>query len=82
MLVAGFVEIARLQYAPSPGNYYDEDARNNITPCQSIDDFNPYNYQVYFLSIHFLAKPMIYFFENILLGIKTFCVFVFLIRII
>ncbi len=46
MLVAGFVEIARLQYAPSPGNYYDEDARNNITPCQSIDDFNPYNYQV------------------------------------
>jgi hypothetical protein len=45
MLVAGLVEIARLQYAPTPGNYYDDAARNNISPCQNIDDYNPYQYQ-------------------------------------
>jgi hypothetical protein len=27
------------------GDYYDESARNNITPCQSLDDYNPYQYQ-------------------------------------
>ena len=27
------------------GGYDDVSARDNITPCQNIDDFNPYNYQ-------------------------------------
>ena len=45
MLVAAWVEIYRLRTAPAPGNYYDESARANITPCQSIDDYNPYEYQ-------------------------------------
>jgi hypothetical protein len=47
MVIAAIVEIARLDYAPAPGNYYDTSARDNITPCQSIDDYNPYNYQDY-----------------------------------
>lgn len=27
------------------GGYDDETARNNITPCQDVDDYNPYIYQ-------------------------------------
>ena len=26
-------------------DYYDESARNNCSPCQDIDDYNPYAYQ-------------------------------------
>lgn len=87
-MVAAFVEMYRLDHAPTPGKYiisflllflslhwvvlcfegnlivtflfwwwsdvfspsfsggYDDvSARDNITPCQNIDDFNPYNYQ-------------------------------------
>eukprot|EP00981_Chlorochromonas_danica_P006086 scaffold1282_cov195-Ochromonas_danica.AAC.5 len=45
VVIAGGVEIGRKAYSPPAGNYYDTSARDNITPCQSIDDFNPYNYQ-------------------------------------
>mmetsp|Transcript_53490 Transcript_53490/g.93341 ORF Transcript_53490/g.93341 Transcript_53490/m.93341 type:complete len:657 (-) Transcript_53490:348-2318(-) len=45
MMVAAFVEMYRLAHAPTPGGYDDVSARDNITPCQNIDDFNPYNYQ-------------------------------------
>jgi solute carrier family 15 (peptide/histidine transporter), member 3/4 len=45
MCCACLIEYFRLKAAPSSGNYYDESARDNITPCQSIDDYNPYNYQ-------------------------------------
>jgi hypothetical protein len=58
MLLAAFVEIARVQYAPEPGNYYDVSARDNITPCQSIDDFNPYNYQDYLAGVGDVDKPL------------------------
>jgi len=51
MLVAGFIEMARKSNAPTPGDYYDESARDNITPCQSIDDFNPYKYQQYLAGV-------------------------------
>jgi hypothetical protein len=27
------------------GNYYDQSAQDNISPCQNLDDYNPYNYQ-------------------------------------
>lgn len=47
MVVAGIVEVVRLDYAATPGNYYDTSARDNITPCQSIDNYNPYRYQDY-----------------------------------
>ena len=46
MLIAAIVERVRVQYAPEAGNYYDVQARENISPCQSIDDYNPYRYQV------------------------------------
>eukprot|EP01040_Poterioochromonas_malhamensis_P014576 gene14576-16151_t len=52
MLIAAVVEIARLEYAPAAGNYYDKSARDNITPCQSIDDFNPYRYQDYLAGVN------------------------------
>jgi hypothetical protein len=47
MVIACIVETCRVQYAPTPGNYYSQSARNNISPCRNIDDFNPYNYQDY-----------------------------------
>jgi hypothetical protein len=51
MVVAGIVEICRLKYAGEPGNYYDLNARDNITPCQNIDDYNPYRYQDYLAGV-------------------------------
>ena len=45
MLLAAFIEVYRLSERPDAGNYYDLSARDNITPCQSIDDYNPYQYQ-------------------------------------
>lgn len=63
MLAAAFVEIARLQYKAKAGNYYDAAARDNITPCQNIDDFNPYNYQVKQTTVcyaqHFPLSPLV-----------------------
>jgi hypothetical protein len=45
MFVAAGIEKYRIESAPPPGNYYDEAARNNITPCQNLNDYNPYQYQ-------------------------------------
>ena len=36
MLVAAVVETQRLKYAHTPGDYYNENARNNITPCKTL----------------------------------------------
>eukprot|EP01035_Chromulina_nebulosa_P019152 gene19152-24993_t len=47
MLVAAIVEYYRLKNNPPDGNWYDVSARNNITPCQNIDDYNPVLYQQY-----------------------------------
>lgn len=52
MIVAAIVEIARQQNAPAAGNYYDVSARDNITPCQSIDDYNPYQFQDYLAGVN------------------------------
>ncbi|RYY73467.1 hypothetical protein EON63_20030 [archaeon] len=40
------IYLYRKRLAPPAGDYYDSSARDNITPCQSIDDYNPYRYQV------------------------------------
>ena len=48
MVVAGCVEISRKQLAPTEGNYYDKNARDHISACQSIDDYNPYEYQQWY----------------------------------
>ena len=45
MVIAALVEMYRLDEKRTAGNYYDKSARDNITPCQSIDDYNPHQYQ-------------------------------------
>lgn len=45
MVVAGLVEIYRMDQRPAAGNYFDNSAKDNISPCQDIDDYNPYQYQ-------------------------------------
>ena len=45
MVVAAVVEIYRMDSAPSEGFYDDVDARENISPCQNINDYNPYAFQ-------------------------------------
>lgn len=57
MLVAALVEEERIKYTPAAGDYYDVNARNNITPCQSIDNFNPYNYQLWFAGDADVSQP-------------------------
>jgi len=48
MITAGVVEQYRLGSAPTPGNYTNSpSAIENITPCQNIDDYNPYQFQSY-----------------------------------
>lgn len=47
MLLAAVLENFRIAYAPAPGDWYDVSARANITPCQSIDDYNPVQYQAF-----------------------------------
>lgn len=57
LLVAGIVEIYRLKFRKEAGDYYDVAARDNITPCQNIDDYNPYLYQKWWSSIDGASKP-------------------------
>eukprot|EP00602_Paraphysomonas_sp_CaronLab_P012061 CAMPEP_0185040878 /NCGR_PEP_ID=MMETSP1103-20130426/39487_1 /TAXON_ID=36769 /ORGANISM="Paraphysomonas bandaiensis, Strain Caron Lab Isolate" /LENGTH=538 /DNA_ID=CAMNT_0027580373 /DNA_START=191 /DNA_END=1807 /DNA_ORIENTATION=+ len=45
MVVAGLVEIYRIAHKADPGDYYDKNARDNISPCHDIDDYDPYIYQ-------------------------------------
>ena len=45
MVSAALVEIARQRSAPPAGDYFDPSAVANISPCQSIDDFNPFLFQ-------------------------------------
>jgi peptide/histidine transporter 3/4 len=48
MVVAALIELYRLQQAPSAGDYYDQSARDNISPCRNIDDYDPYQYQQWY----------------------------------
>ena len=45
MAVAGLVEMLRLGEKATEGGYTDETARDNISPCQNVDDYNPFQYQ-------------------------------------
>jgi len=45
MMSAALVEMARQRSAPPAGNFFDPSAVANISPCQNIDDFNPFLYQ-------------------------------------
>ena len=44
MFVAGLVEYSRRAQAQPKGLYSNSDARNNISPCANIDDYNPNEY--------------------------------------
>ena len=55
MLTSGVVEVFRLQLAPPAGGYLSP-ARNNISPCRNIDNYNPYKYQEYYEGLT-SAKP-------------------------
>ncbi len=48
MLVAGLIEVYRLQEAPDAGGYDDKDALDNISPCRSEDNYNPHKYQQWY----------------------------------
>ncbi len=37
MLAAAIVEVCRVEYSPPDGDYYDVDARNNISPCRYVN---------------------------------------------
>ena len=58
MLVAAGVEQYRLACAPPSGDWYDESARANITPCQSIDDYDPYEYQSWQAGLEGYSEPL------------------------
>jgi len=45
MAVAGLVEMLRLSEKATAGDYMDEAARDNISPCQNVDDYNPFQFQ-------------------------------------
>lgn len=45
MVVAGFIEMYRLQNAPEAAGWDNEAARDNISPCRDIDNYDPYKYQ-------------------------------------
>lgn len=45
MVAAALVELARRKYSPPSGNFYDETAVSNISPCQDVGNFDPYRYQ-------------------------------------
>lgn len=51
MAAAAFLELYRLHHAPPPGDYYDTSARNNISPCQNLDNYNPYLYSDWFAGL-------------------------------
>ncbi len=58
MLLAAWVEVYRLDTAPAAGGYDDAAARDNITPCQSIDDYNPYQYQEWQAGVSGVSQPL------------------------
>ena len=45
MLIAGLIEMYRVEQSPAAANWYDEAARNNISPCKNIDNYDPNKYQ-------------------------------------
>ncbi len=47
MLISAGIEQYRLNRAPEPGDYYDTSARDNISPCKDIDNYDPYKYRGY-----------------------------------
>jgi hypothetical protein len=57
MIVGGLVEIYRLQNKPEAGDYFNSAARDNISPCQDIDDYNPYLFQQWYAGDNDVDEP-------------------------
>jgi peptide/histidine transporter 3/4 len=57
MVMAALIELYRMEEAPSAGNYYDVSARDNISPCRNIDNYNPYQYQEWYAGDD-VSKPL------------------------
>lgn len=74
MVVAALVEYYRMSQKADPGDYYDKDARDNITPCKNIDDYDPYEYQKW------KAGKVIYLSINLFLDFFSFFSF-FLLKV-
>jgi peptide/histidine transporter 3/4 len=45
MLVAGLIELYRVQEAPSDCNWQDSGCKDNMTPCRNSDDYDGAKYQ-------------------------------------
>mmetsp|Transcript_14339 Transcript_14339/g.21483 ORF Transcript_14339/g.21483 Transcript_14339/m.21483 type:complete len:625 (-) Transcript_14339:227-2101(-) len=48
MVVAGLVEMYRLKEAPEAADYSSHSARDNISPCRDIYNYNPHKYQAWY----------------------------------
>jgi hypothetical protein len=48
MVVAGLIEVYRLQQSPDAGGYDDKSARDNISPCRDIYNYDPNKYQKWY----------------------------------
>ena len=77
MLVAAIVEIVRLDYAPTPGDYSDSSAVDNITPCQNIDDYDPNQFQDWWQVI--ISPELCFYYVEVYLTFA--CVFVLVVFI-
>lgn len=58
MVVAGLIELYRLQQAPEPGGYDDKSALDNISPCRSEDNYNPHKYQEWYAGMIFILYSL------------------------
>lgn len=48
MIMAALIELYREHESPASGNYLDVSARDNISPCRNVDDYNYYQYQQWY----------------------------------
>jgi peptide/histidine transporter 3/4 len=48
MIMAALIEVYRMQNVPANAYYEDQSARDNISPCRNIDNYNPYKYQEWY----------------------------------
>ena len=57
MICAAVIETYRRAYVHVEGDYYNESARDNISPCKNLDDFNPYEYQRWYVGGSDVDQP-------------------------
>ena len=69
MIVAGLIEVYRLQESPDSGGYDDKDARDNISPCRDIYNYDPNKYQKWYRGeicyVMLLCAPCLFLYFSI-----------------